>query len=51
MFGMYYPMNNDRSYIQLNGVMPVPVLEDSDIESNVSSHNIYITFCKIEHKS
>jgi len=37
MFGMYYPMNNDRSYIQLNGVMPVPVLEDSDIESNLSN--------------
>merc|ERR1712198_548712 len=37
--GMYYPMNNEPSYIQLNRVMPVPVLEDSDIESNLSNED------------
>lgn len=39
MYGMYYPMTNDRSYIQLNRGMPVPVLEDSDIESNLSNED------------
>jgi len=34
MYGMYYPVNNEQSYI--HRVMPVPMLEDSDIESNVS---------------
>lgn len=38
MYSMYYPMNNEPSYIQLNGVMPVPV-DDSDIESNFSNED------------
>jgi len=44
MYGMpymYQPMN-EQAYIQLNRAMPVPILEDSDIESNVRKNNLYI---------
>jgi len=35
---MYQPMN-EQAYIQLNRTMPVPILEDSDIESNLSNED------------